>query len=431
MNGSSVNPWSNGLVREFFNTTPPGPVPTVPVPTVPPVSGNKLLNPMIYNRDYYYAARPELRAMSDEERQNHWIASGINESAASPVFNAGWYKTFYSAELGSFTNQQAAEHFVDHGVHEGRQSSAEFGVNYYKANYQDLQDAFGSNNYAYCIHYIDYGRAEGRTADHRLTVAFDANGGTCDTASKAYTCYAALGTLPTPRRTGCAFAGWYTARDGGERMSAQSVAYWPTDTGRTLYAHWTQNTYSLTLNGRLSGSAAQADFHQFGTVDVYVNGRLLASERGAYSYAELVSGNTYEIKNVKANPGYAFVGISGGQNPGTIVEQNVTITLEFAVRNTPTPTPTPTQVPVPTGASIVSVEGGEEGVTVEAVCDNSGAAVYCGVYGATGQLLAVRSLPVTPGQERYVFPLILSPGTAVKAFLLDAESRPLCASISS
>ena len=41
-----------------------------------------------------------------------------------------------------------------------------------------------------------------------IVVKFDANGGTCSMTSNSYTNNSTLGTLPTPTRTGCSFAGW-------------------------------------------------------------------------------------------------------------------------------------------------------------------------------------------------------------------------------
>ena len=54
-------------------------------------------------------------------------------------------------------------------------------------------------------------------------------------------------TLPTPTRTGYTFAGWYDAASGGNKIGDGGAAY--TTTGaKTLYAHWTANQYTLTIN---------------------------------------------------------------------------------------------------------------------------------------------------------------------------------------
>ena len=55
-------------------------------------------------------------------------------------------------------------HFLTYGMKEGRASNPNFNVNVYKSNYQDLQNAFGNNIKEYYIHYMIYGRDEGRKA---------------------------------------------------------------------------------------------------------------------------------------------------------------------------------------------------------------------------------------------------------------------------
>ena len=54
-------------------------------------------------------------------------------------------------------------------------------------------------------------------------------------------------TLPTPTRTGYTFNGWYTASSGGTKVGAAGASYTPT-ANATLYAQWTVNPYTLTLD---------------------------------------------------------------------------------------------------------------------------------------------------------------------------------------
>lgn len=56
------------------------------------------------------------------------------------------------------------QHFVEHGMAEGRQATATFNLAAYKNRYADLRAAFGSNNVSYYMHYITNGKAEGRNA---------------------------------------------------------------------------------------------------------------------------------------------------------------------------------------------------------------------------------------------------------------------------
>ncbi|MBS6353735.1 S-layer homology domain-containing protein [Oscillibacter sp.] len=74
---------------------------------------------------------------------------------------------------------------------------------------------------------------------------------------------AAVGALPTPERSGYAFAGWYTAADGGTAVTADTVF----DANATLYARWTEKsedgehliTVDPVTGGSLEVSAGRAD----------------------------------------------------------------------------------------------------------------------------------------------------------------------------
>ena len=73
------------------------------------------------------------------------------------------------------------------------------------------------------------------STSYTYTVTFNANGGSVSTASKKVTSGSTYGTLPTPTRSGYTFDGWYTAANGGLRVTELSIV-----TGDfTLYAHWT------------------------------------------------------------------------------------------------------------------------------------------------------------------------------------------------
>jgi len=47
---------------------------------------------------------------------------------------------------------------------EGRRGSADFNITAYKTNNTDLVEAFGNDTKKYYIHYIEYGKNEGRVA---------------------------------------------------------------------------------------------------------------------------------------------------------------------------------------------------------------------------------------------------------------------------
>ena len=53
------------------------------------------------------------------------------------------------------------------GINERRKASSEFDINYYFENYKDLQQAFKTDYKQYFIHFLKYGRFEGRRASER------------------------------------------------------------------------------------------------------------------------------------------------------------------------------------------------------------------------------------------------------------------------
>ena len=75
------------------------------------------------------------------------------------------------------------------------------------------------------------------------TVAFDANGGTLasedSTKAVGYGVEVTYGELPTPTRPDYRFDGWFTEKDGGDPVDADTLVMQATD--HTLYAHWTAN----------------------------------------------------------------------------------------------------------------------------------------------------------------------------------------------
>ena len=73
---------------------------------------------------------------------------------------------------------------------------------------------------------------------HTYTVTFDANGGTCSTASKTVSYGSTYGTLPTPTRSGYIFKGWGTSKTYANVTSTTTVSI---TAAQTLYAVWAVN----------------------------------------------------------------------------------------------------------------------------------------------------------------------------------------------
>ena len=72
------------------------------------------------------------------------------------------------------------------------------------------------------------------------SVLFNANGGTCGESSREVLFGASYGSLPSASRDYYTFVGWYTAADGGDVVSENTVSSGDV----TLYAHWTLNSTS-------------------------------------------------------------------------------------------------------------------------------------------------------------------------------------------
>ena len=90
----------------------------------------------VYDKDYYYEHNPDVAA-----------ACGNNSS-------------------------KLLEHFVQHGMSEGRRANENFDVSYYKNRYSDLRQAFGDDLRSYYLHYINGGKAEKRLA-HTPTTKYN------------------------------------------------------------------------------------------------------------------------------------------------------------------------------------------------------------------------------------------------------------------
>ncbi len=80
------------------------------------------------------------------------------------VYNFDYYIGRYEDINAAFANNPsgAIEHFITHGIAEGRQACEGFSISAYKSNNSDLRSAFGDNDMAYVRHYMSYGYKEDR-----------------------------------------------------------------------------------------------------------------------------------------------------------------------------------------------------------------------------------------------------------------------------
>ena len=79
------------------------------------------------------------------------------------------------------------------------------------------------------------------------TVTLAADGGSVSPSSMSYSTGSAPLTLPVPAYSGYTFDGWFSAPVGGALVGAAGSSFSPTSS-RTLYAQWTADTYTVTLD---------------------------------------------------------------------------------------------------------------------------------------------------------------------------------------
>jgi uncharacterized repeat protein (TIGR02543 family) len=112
-----------------------------------------------------------------------------------------------------------------------------------------------------------------------FTVTFNANGGSVSPKTKTIASEAKLGNLPTPKRTGYKFTGWFTAKSGGKKVGTNTAI----SSDATFYAHWQIRSYKATFNankGKVSGKAKLARSVKYKSK----LGKLPAPKRAGYKF---------------------------------------------------------------------------------------------------------------------------------------------------
>lgn len=104
------------------------------------------------------------------------------------------------------------------------------------------------------------------------TLHFDANGGTCEVASKKVYYNKVYGELPTPTKEGHTFLGWFTEKEVGEQRISSDIYTIAGDS--TLYAHWKANIYTVyydyATNGGTSASKESVEVPYGKSIDLSV-----------------------------------------------------------------------------------------------------------------------------------------------------------------
>ena len=122
-------------------------------------------DPMVY-RDRNKDLSSDL---TDAQLKQHWLEHGIKEGRpSSTVLDLGFYLSNNPDLQTAFgtDHEKLYEHFVTSGYKEYRKSSALFDGSFYTKNHPDVDSAFGDE---YLRHYVQNGQAEGR----RASLTFD------------------------------------------------------------------------------------------------------------------------------------------------------------------------------------------------------------------------------------------------------------------
>lgn len=116
--------------------------------------------------------------------------------------------------------------------------------------------------------------------DHNVLI-YDANGGVVYPGYKTVAVGESYGTLPTARRTGYVFSGWYTAAVGGTQVSSTTTM--GSSGTATIYAHWNASTTTHVVtfdagDGVVSGSSTKE------VTEGSAIGTLPSATRSGYSF---------------------------------------------------------------------------------------------------------------------------------------------------
>lgn len=131
-----------------------------------------------------------------------------------------------------------------------------------------------------------------------LTVTLDANGGTVDKTKIMVYMNSKYGSLPTPKRTGFTFEGWFTSAKGGDAVTSSTMV--TSTANHALFAHWKGKSCTITFDG---------------------NGGSVSTPSMTVGY-----GKTYGSLPEATRTGYTFEGWFTAENGGTAVSTSTTVT---------------------------------------------------------------------------------------------------------
>lgn len=128
---------------------------------------------------------------------------------------------------------------------------------------------------------VPQGKAHEIVLVHKVT--FDAGEGKADAETARTDKDGKLAELPAAVRDGYTFEGWFTAAEGGDAVTAETVF----DKDTTVFAHWKKNVVSATPNVKLSTSTYTYNGKvKTPGVKVSVNGTVLTKDNYSVSYGK-------------------------------------------------------------------------------------------------------------------------------------------------
>ncbi len=159
---------------------------------------------------------------------------------------------------------------------------------------------------------------------------------------------------PDPSRTGFTPGDWYNADNSSQTIGRGAAVYLGSSAPTNQYVvtqelgdvrsihnetihrmNWTRNQYYLDVNGYLDGDSNAGGVGGYGTFDMYVNGSLVADDVNDF-WQQIYYEDTYEIRDIKAASGKAYIGVTEGALSGTMGAGAVNIRLQFKSQYTVT-----------------------------------------------------------------------------------------------
>ena len=161
----------------------------------------------------------------------------------------------------------------------------------------------------------------------QYTLYFNASGGEVSEASRLVYSGTAYGALPTPTWAYHTFVGWFTEPYGGSQVSATTTMG---DDDATIYAHWTDDTTTITFNGNGGEPSTQTITYPSGSK----YGSLPSATRSGYILAGWFTATTGGTRvepsdTVSAQTLYAQWQTSGEAAEGVIWNKDTDFVIEI------------------------------------------------------------------------------------------------------